>query len=127
MGSSRPNCLRRLACTSGGTFGFSAISENGSPGASASTVNSTTLMPSRLGTAISRRRRRYGPTRRSSFGVPLGDRAERRIPSRERRDELTAEAVDRGPIDDRNDRVLAADEVVHRDQERGALDRIELG
>ena len=34
------------------------MSENGSPGASASTVNSTTLMPSRLGKAISSRRRR---------------------------------------------------------------------
>ena len=43
--------------TSGGTLGLVASSSNGSPGASASTVNSTTLMPSRLGTAISSRRR----------------------------------------------------------------------
>jgi len=43
--------------TSGGTLGLVASSSNGSPGASASTVNSTMLMPSRLGTAISRRRR----------------------------------------------------------------------
>jgi hypothetical protein len=38
-------------------FGLETISPNGSPGANASTVNSTTLMPSRLGTAISIRRR----------------------------------------------------------------------
>src|SRR5215813_9326881 len=107
-------------------FGLSAISENGSPGASASTVNRTTLMPSRLGTAISRRLRRYWPTRRSSLGVPLGDGAQRIVPARERRDELTADAVDRWPVDDRDDRVLATEEIVHRDQERDALGRIEL-
>jgi hypothetical protein len=39
-------------------FGLSSISPNGSPGANASTVNRTTLMPSRLGTVISNRRRR---------------------------------------------------------------------
>ena len=50
---------RRFARTSGGTFGFVASSSNGSPGASASTVNSTMLIPRRLGIAMSRRRVRY--------------------------------------------------------------------
>ena len=47
--------MRRAARTSGGTAGLVASSSNGSPGASASTVNSTTLMPSRLGMAMRRR------------------------------------------------------------------------
>ena len=47
------------ACTSGGTFGLVASSLNGSPGASASTTNRTTEIPSRLGIAIIRRRRMY--------------------------------------------------------------------
>src|SRR5215471_9082058 len=59
IGSSSPNLARNAAATSGGTLGFVASSPNGSPGASASTTNSTRLMPSRLGTAISRRLRRY--------------------------------------------------------------------
>src|SRR5471030_1247825 len=53
--------------TSGGTLGLVASSLNGSPGASASTVNSTALMPSRLGSAISSRRIRYW--RDNPFGL----------------------------------------------------------
>ena len=56
-GSSKPRLARRAIRTSGGTLGLVASSSKGSPGASASTVNSTTLMPSRLGIAMSRRRR----------------------------------------------------------------------
>ena len=53
----QPELRAQRLRTSAGTFGLVASSSNGSPGASASTVNSTTLMPSRLGSAISRRRR----------------------------------------------------------------------
>src|SRR6202011_2582683 len=67
IGSSRPNLARSARPTSGGTFGLVASSENGSPGASASTMNRTSEMPSRLGTAISRRRRIYCPIRERSF------------------------------------------------------------
>src|SRR5688572_21627015 len=42
-------------------LGLVASSSNGSPGASASTTNSTIEMPIRLGMAISNRRRRYWP------------------------------------------------------------------
>jgi hypothetical protein len=38
-------------------FGFETSSENGSPGAMASTVNSNKLMPNKLGTAIKSRRK----------------------------------------------------------------------
>ena len=53
-----PNWARKAARTSGGTAGLLASSPKGSPGASAKTVNSTTLMPIKLGTAISKRRSR---------------------------------------------------------------------
>src|SRR5664279_3081239 len=59
MGSSRPNLARSASRTSGGTLGLVASSENGSPGASASTMNRISEIPSRLGMAISRRRRMY--------------------------------------------------------------------
>src|SRR5215210_5264585 len=73
MGSSRPNLRRRFARTSGGTFGLVASSSNGSPGASASTVNSTMLIPIRLGSARRRRRARYLVTneRPSRLAVPI--------------------------------------------------------
>ena len=48
---------RRAMRTSGGTLGLVASSSKGSPGASASTVNRMTLMPSRLGSASNNRRR----------------------------------------------------------------------
>src|SRR3546814_10134558 len=58
-----PNFSRREAATSGGTAGFCASSPNGSPGASASTVNSTKLIPSKLGMAMRIRRKRYWLTK----------------------------------------------------------------
>src|SRR5438034_4346808 len=58
-GSSRPNFARRFWRTSGGTFGFVASSSKGSPGARASTANSTTLMPSSAGMETSALRSRY--------------------------------------------------------------------
>src|SRR5215469_6912669 len=75
--SSSPNFTRSAAATSGGTLGLEASSPNGSPGASASTMNSTRLMPSRLGTAISNRRSRYRltgqlPGRQPSPTQPCG-------------------------------------------------------
>src|SRR5439155_3981496 len=59
MGSSRPNWVRRFARTSGGTLGLVASSSNGSPGAKARIVKRTKLMPSRVGTEMRSRRRRY--------------------------------------------------------------------
>src|SRR5215475_12394392 len=59
MGSSRPNWARRLARTSGGTFGLVASSSKGSPGASARTVKRTRLIPARTGIRMIRRRMKY--------------------------------------------------------------------
>src|SRR5438093_4475865 len=78
MGSSSPNFVRNAAPTSAGTLGLVASSPNGSPGASASTVNSTMLMPSRLGIAISKRLSRYWLTcsRSANPVVHLHDRSD---------------------------------------------------
>jgi hypothetical protein len=58
-GSFNPNFSRKAMATSGGILGFETNSEKGSPGAIANTVNKTKLMPSKLGTAISNRRKIY--------------------------------------------------------------------
>src|SRR6185312_286074 len=71
----RPNLARSAAATSGGTFGLVASSLKGSPGASASTMNSTSEMPSRLGTAIRRRRSTYW-----LMGEQSRQRLSRRLP-----------------------------------------------
>ena len=56
IGSSSPNWARRFIRTSAGTLGLVASSPNGSPGAMASTVNRTTLIPMRTGIIVSSRR-----------------------------------------------------------------------
>src|SRR5215471_15431088 len=114
-----PNFARSAKRTSGGTAGLLASSPKGSPGASANTVNSTTLMPRRLGTAIKRRRSRYRPisaparpsrTARllaSRLAIPVREEPQIVVPAAERRDDLAAEAADGRAIDDGNDEHVA--------------------
>ena len=47
-----------VLASNSGAFGLLASSPNGSPGASAKTTNRTMLIPSRLGIAINKRRKR---------------------------------------------------------------------
>src|SRR6185295_6706508 len=143
MGSSRPNWARRLARTSGGTLGLVASSSNGSPGASARTVNSTRLIPASTGIKISTRRSRYldiyrepwtaGEPRRGprppvglGLSVPVGKLPEVGVPAALRRPQLVADRGHPRPPDHRDGDHVLDDEVVHLDEHRGALDRVEL-
>src|SRR6266436_6426060 len=143
IGSSRPNCVRRLARTSGGTFGLVASSSNGSPGAIARMVKRTRLMPSREGIVIRRRRMKYldiarrgrsegpGPWARSpgaflGLAVPVVEVPEIGVPAAL----LHAQGVgDRGhprAEHNRNDHNVLDDQLVHLDEQRRPLDGVEL-
>src|SRR5215218_7952246 len=126
MGSSRPNLRRRFARTSGGTFGFVASSSNGSPGASASTVNSTTLIPRRLGIAMSRRRVRYRLKDGSRLAVPILQRREVVVPAADLDPQLVRHRGRLRAVHDRDHGAVRAREVVDADEQRRALDRVEL-
>src|SRR5476649_343774 len=113
--------------TSGGTLGLVASSPNGSPGASASTVNSTALMPSKLGKAISSRRIRYWrDTGCSCVLVPVGDIPGVVVPATDLGGELSVHGHDARAGDDRDHHRVADDQVVQLDQQRGPLHRVEL-
>src|SRR6266511_4880840 len=143
MGSSRPNCVRRLARTSAGTFGLVASSSKGSPGANASTVKRTRLMPSRAGIVIRRRRRKYLDIARRGRGgepdprarlpgaflglaVPIVDVPEVGVPAAL----LDAHGVGYGgdprAEHHRDDHDVLDDQLVHLDEEGGPLDRVKL-
>src|SRR5215207_5096526 len=126
MGSSRPNLRRRFARTSGGTFGFVASSSNGSPGASASTVNSTMLIPRRLGIAISRRRVRYRLKDGSRLAIPILQRREVVVPAADIEPHPVRHRPDLRPVHDRDHGVVRARKLVDADEYRRALDRVEL-
>src|SRR5215831_9647604 len=114
------------------TLGLVASSPNGSPGASASTVNSTMLMPMRLGTAISKRLSRYRPTARCScvarscLAVPIFEVPECVVPTVQRRPELVRHRRHHWAMHDRDDHGISHYQVVHGDKQGRTLDRIEL-
>src|SRR5262249_60114719 len=99
------------------TLGLLASSPKGSPGASASTVNSTMLMPIRLGIAISRRLTRYRLMRalHSCVAVPVLQIPEVVVPAGSGRVQFVGHGLHLRPIDDRDHR-LVAHEVVHADE-----------
>src|SRR3954451_13143576 len=128
MGSSRPNLRRRFARTSGGTFGFVASSSNGSPGASASTVNRTMLIPRRLGIAMSRRRVRYRlkSGRPSRLPPPVLQGRGVVVPAADLEPHLARYRRGLRPVPDRGPGAIRAHELVDADEQCRALDRIEL-
>src|SRR5262249_7284810 len=119
------------APTSGGTLGLVASSPNGSPGARARIRNNTRLMPSRLGTAIRSRRKRYraipGTTpSHSCFAVPVPQIPQHVVPPAEPCSELARQAADNRSVNDRDHRRGADYQIIHCDEQRCALGRIEL-
>src|SRR5688572_16514408 len=140
MGSSRPNCARRLARTSGGTFGLVASSSKGSPGASARITNSTRLIPARTGIAIRRRRIRYFDMRgwragrgrprpasgRLPLVIPVLQRPEVRVPRRLLAPQPIAHGGDAWPPDDGHRDDVLDHQIVHPAEESGPLHRVPL-
>src|SRR6266545_7995392 len=128
MGSSRPNWWRRLRRTSAGMLGFSASSSKGSPGAMASTVNSTRLMPINVGMVMRTRRSRYLCTSSPQalrFPVPIRQSPEIGIPIAQFHPlELLAHRPHPIAPDHRDEHNILDQHVVHADDERGSLDRI---
>src|SRR5262247_2867291 len=141
-GSSRPNFARSCWAISGGTLGLAASSWKGSPGASATTEKSTTLMPSSAGTAISSRRTTYldmawrrgsrararPPRGRSPLAVPERHAPEVGVPAR---DVGALQPVGDGrhhhAPQHRDDDGVLDDEVVHLDEVRRPPGGIHLG
>src|SRR5215475_2562935 len=137
-GSSRPNFARSCCAISAGTLGLAASSWNGSPGARATTENSTMLMPSSAGTAIRSRRMTYldmVEDAGAGYAGPRPDLLPLAVPER-KPPEVRVPPRHVGalqPVGDRrhyhapqhgnNDRVLD-DEVVHPHEVSGSLDGV---
>src|SRR5215475_586315 len=130
MGSSRPNCWRRLRRTSAGMLGFSANSSKGSPGAMASTVNSTRLMPINVGMVMRKRRSRYLCTSSPHalcLPVPIGQSPKIGIPIAQFHPlELMAHRPHPIAPNYRDEHDILDQQVVHANDERSPLDRIQL-
>src|SRR3954467_13633015 len=140
MGSSIPNFTRKAARTSGGTLELVASSPKGSPGASASSTNRIRLMPSRLGTAMIRRRRMYFPIvvlpspvqlfrtadLTSGLAVPVRDLPQIVVPAAERRRQVAGDGRGLRAAQQRLDVIVCHDEVIELDVHRGAFDGVEL-
>src|SRR6516162_2941695 len=132
IGSSSPNFARNAAPTSAGTFGLVASSPKGSPGASANTVNSTMLIPSRLGIAISKRLSKYRPIARRSSGarlclaVPVAQIPQHVVPPAQPRSQLAGYPRNGHPVDDRDDPWISHHHVVHCNEQRRPFHRVEL-
>src|SRR2546427_383681 len=151
-GSSSPYWWRSACATSRGTFGLAASSSNGSPGARARIVKRTRLMPARTGTMISSRRMKYLVTYRAggldmaprppivrrapakpwrssglTFAVPVLEVPEVRVPAallgalEPVRDARHCRPQHDGDHDD-----VLDGQVVHLDEQRRPLDRIQL-
>src|SRR5262245_14417959 len=100
------------------------------------------LMPSRLGMAISRRLTRYCPITIPQPGsrpplmllrcpslrlaVPVRERPEIVVPAAERGAQPVGCAGHSRPVDNRNDHVVVAHQIVHADEQGRPPDRIEL-
>src|SRR6266545_7091071 len=130
--------------TSAGTLGFVASSSKGSPGAKARIVNRTALIPASTGIEISVRRSRYfdmllsrRPGRLERACSAGGGALRLLRPVRESPEVAVPPALDHvaHPVRDRgdaraehhgNDHDVLNDEVVHLDEEGGALDRVHL-
>src|SRR5512138_562637 len=131
IGSSRPNLARSAAATSGGTLGLVASSLKGSPGASARTMNSTSEMPSRLGTAIRRRRSTYWLMREKSrqrsargLAVPVEQIVGLVGPAADHRTQAVGGRFHLQAVHDRDEDDILHHDVIGLDVERGPLDRI---
>src|SRR5713226_8389574 len=143
MGSLRPNCSRMRAWISGGTLALVAASPSGSPGASARMVKSTRLIPASTGIEISRRRSRYldirsrwrsragaRPLAETALGlfVPEGQVPEVRVPAALHGvAQLVADGGDAGTPGHRDHYDVLDQQIVHLDEQRRPLDRIQLG
>src|SRR6266850_1247459 len=124
-GSTSPYWWRSAWATSRGTLGLAASSSNGSPGASARIVNRTRLIPASTGTAMRSRRMKY--LVRLPLAVPVLEVPEVRVPAALLGAlEAVRDGGDRRPQHDRDDHDVLDDEVVHLDEERRALDGIQL-
>src|SRR5262252_6655080 len=141
MGSSRPNCARRFARTSGGTLGLVASSSNGSPGARARMVKRTRLMPNSAGIRMRRRRSRYldiaqrgkGIGRRArspltvlGLAVPVLEVPEIRIPATLLQLELVRDRPHARPPYHGDDDSVLDHQVIHLDVHGCALGGIQL-
>src|SRR5688572_7099900 len=133
-GWSRPSEAFTRSRTSGGTSGFSANWDIGSPGASARIVKRTALMTRRVGIEMRSRRRMYLPTaahphlvtRESALLAPFPNVPEVAVP-RVRLDPLEVLRLARGRLracDERDDHDVRHEEVVHLDRQFGALRRV---
>src|SRR4030095_1064866 len=152
MGSSRPNWARRFMRTSGGTFGLVASSSKGSPGAIARIVKITRLIPASAGMVMRRRRSRYlviqsvtvgdgvagggGPphparplpeTTRLPLPIPVLEGPEIGIPAALLPAKGIADRGHAGAEHHRDDDEVLDHQLVHLDEHRRALHRIELG
>src|SRR5215471_8043788 len=121
--------------------GLSASSSKGSPVASAKMLNSTTLIPSTVGTAIRSLRSRYWyislpllplalpyPPAQLCLSVPIRQIIKNRAPGAQR--QAPQCMAHRGYLltpDHRDDYHVLDQEIVHPDEERGAPDRIQFG
>src|SRR5262245_55955888 len=131
MGSSRPNCCRRLRRTWAGMLGFNASSSKGSPGAMARIVNRTRLIPTRVGMVMRIRRSRYVCTSSPyalGLPVPIRQIPEIGIPvAQVHSSKLMAHRPHSITPNHRDEHDILDQHVVHANDQRGPLDRIQLG